>query len=134
MKATNRRRCRMRWPALLVGLLVCAAAALAQTQVAPMPRKVQVEDVKIQGNIQIPTHRIIPFIKTRAGQDFNEETVQEDLKSLYATKLFANVNASKQFTAAGGVIVFFSVVETPSKIENIRYQGSYHIKAKELET
>jgi outer membrane protein assembly complex protein YaeT len=133
MKATNRRQSRMRWPALLLGLLAGAAAAYAQTQVAPMPRKIQIEDVRIQGNIQIPTHRIMPFIKTRAGQDYNEETIQEDVKNLYATKMFANVNSSKQFTK-GGVIIFFSVVETPSKIESLRYQGSYHIKDKELET
>jgi outer membrane protein assembly complex protein YaeT len=133
MKATKRRRCRMRWPALLLGLFACAAAAYAQTQVAPMPHKVQIEDVRIQGNVQIPTHRIMPFLKARAGQDYNEETIQEDVKNLYATKMFANVNSSKQFTK-GGVIIFFSVVETPSKIESIRYQGSYHIKDKELET
>src|SRR5713101_4721422 len=58
---------------VLVGLLLCAAAALAQTPVAPMPRKVLVEDVRIQGNIQTPTHRIVPHIKTRAGQDYNED-------------------------------------------------------------
>jgi outer membrane protein assembly complex protein YaeT len=133
MNATNRRRCRMRWPALLLGLWVCAMAAYAQTQIAPTPRKVQVEDVRIQGNIQIPSHRIMPHIKTRAGQDYNEETVQDDVKNLYATKMFANVSSSKQFTK-DGVIIFFSVVETPSKIETIRYQGSYHIKDKELET
>jgi outer membrane protein assembly complex protein YaeT len=133
MKATKRRRCRMRLPALLAGLLLCVAAARGQTQVAPMPRKVQVEDVKIQGNIQTPAQRIMPFIKTRPGQDYNEETVQEDVKNLYATKMFANVNSSKQFTK-DGVIIFFSVVETPSKIESIHYQGSYHIKDKELET
>jgi outer membrane protein assembly complex protein YaeT len=123
----------MRLPVLLAGLLACVAPARALSQVAPMPRKVQVEDVKIQGNIQTPTQRIMPYIKTRPGQDYNEETVQDDVKNLYATKMFANVNSSKQFTK-DGVIIFFSVVETPSKIESIRYQGSYHIKDKELET
>lgn len=124
----------MRCPAVLAGLLLCAAAALAQTPVAPMPRKVLVEDVRLQGNIQIPTHRIMPFIKTRAGQDYNEDAIQEDLKTLYGTKLFANVNASKQFMPSGNVIVFFSVVETPSKIENIDYGKSGHLKIKELES
>jgi outer membrane protein assembly complex protein YaeT len=132
MIATDR-RCRLRWTAVLGGLLLCITAAFAQTPVAPMPRKVQVEDVRIQGNVQIPTHRIVPFIKTRAGQDYSEDVIQEDIKNLYATKLFANVQAAKQFTNSGNVIVYFSVVETPSKIERIEYLGGGHLKIKDLE-
>src|SRR5437870_4172683 len=133
MKATDRRRSRMRCSVVLAGLLAVGAAAFAQTS-APTPRKVQIEDIRIQGNVQIPTYRIVPFLKTRAGQDYSEEAIQEDLKNLYATKLFANVSASKQFTNLGNVIVFFSVVETPSKIESIRYEGSFHLKMKDLES
>src|SRR5262245_65889647 len=111
MKATDPRFCRMRWLALLAGLLTCAAAVHAQTPAAPSSRKVLIEDVRVQGNVQIPTHRITPFIKTRPGQDYNEDAIQEDVKNLYATKLFANVQASNQLAASGNVIVFFSVVE-----------------------
>jgi outer membrane protein assembly complex protein YaeT len=132
MTATDR-RCRLRWTAVLGGLLLCIAAAFGQTPVAPVPRKVQVEDVRLQGNVQIPTHRIMPHIKTRAGQDYSEDAIQEDIKNLYATKLFANVQAAKQFTKEGNVIVFFSVVETPSKIERIEYKGGGHLKIKDLE-
>src|SRR5262245_14769664 len=133
MKATDRCRCPMRRPALLLALLLCAAAGYAQTSVTPLSRKVQIEDVRVQGNVQIPTHRIVPYIKTRAGQDYNEDAIQEDIKNLYATRLFANVQAAKQFTSNGNVIVFFSVAETPSKIENIRYEGSGNWKPKDLE-
>src|SRR5262249_11663482 len=108
-------------------------AAFGRRSGAAGPRKVLVEDVRIQVNVQIPTHRIVQFIKTRAGQDYNEDSIQEDLKSLYGTKLFANVSASKQFTSSGNVIVFFSVVETPSKIDKIEYRGGGHLKIKELE-
>lgn len=134
MIATDPRSRRVRWLAGCAGLLTCVAAALAQVSVAPAPRKVLVEDVRIQGNVQIPPHRIIPYIKTRAGQDYNEDAIQEDLKNLYATKLFANVNASKQFTPSGNVVVYFSVVETPSKIDKIEYRGGGHLKIKDLES
>jgi len=134
MNATDPRSRRVRWLAASAGLLTCVATALAQTSVAPVPRKVLVEDVRVQGNVQIPTHRIVPYIKTRAGQDYNEDAIQDDLKNLYATKLFANVNASKQFTPSGNVIVYFSVVETPSKIDKIEYRGGGHLKLKDLES
>lgn len=136
MSATDRSRRPLRRvvAAGLAGLFLLAAVSMAQNQVAPMPRKVQIEDIRIQGNLTIPSHRIVPFIKSRAGQDYNEDAIQEDIKNLYTTKLFGNVQASTQQMANGNVIVFFSVVEAPSKIEKIDYVGGGHLKPSELET
>jgi outer membrane protein assembly complex protein YaeT len=133
MIAIARLCCRVRRVAVLV-VLLSLAAATGMAQNAPMPRKVLVEDVRIQGNVQIPTYRIVPYIKTRAGQDYNEDAIQEDIKNLYGTRMFANVQASKQVSNTGNIIVYFSVVETPSKIDKIEYRGGGHLKISELET
>jgi outer membrane protein assembly complex protein YaeT len=136
MPATDRLRCPVSRiaSAALAGLLLCTAAILAQTTAVPLARKVLIEDIKWQGNLTIPTQRIVPYIKTRAGQEYNEDAIQEDIKNLYATKLFGNVQASKQETADGNVILIFSVVEAPSRIENIRYEGGGHLKISDLES
>jgi outer membrane protein assembly factor BamA len=89
----------------LAGLLVGAPGVPAQEQAA----KVLVDDVIPQGNHQVPTQKIISLIKTRPGLEYKQETVDEDVRKLYETKLFANIQVLKQPMPDGKVKVFFLV-------------------------
>src|SRR5205814_7917385 len=52
----------------------------------------------------------------------------------YATKLFANVKASKQDSGENKVKVYFLVTEFTVAIQEIVYNGAKHLKPDELET
>src|SRR5437588_6375188 len=131
MKATDRFISLLRGMALaLFGMLVCGTSVLSQQQ----PAKVLIEDVIPQGNRQVPTQKIISLIKTRPGLDYKQETIDEDVKALYETKLFANIQVYKLPAPDNKVKVYFIVAEYPSTIQEIIYNGAKHLKPDELES
>jgi outer membrane protein assembly complex protein YaeT len=111
--------------ASLLALLLGGAACLAQAP-APSGRPV-ISDVIIQGNRQVSADRIRAQIKTRPGADYNPEVVQEDVRSLYATRQFANVRAQEEQDGPGRVRVYFYVRELRSTVEEVVYQGNKHL-------
>ena len=119
-----------RTTAALIAVLLCAVTCLAQTQ----PTKILVEDVIPQGNHYIPPQKIISLIKTRPGAEYSDDTVQGDVRTLYGTKLFANVRVNTQRTADDKVKVYFIVAEYPTTVQEVIYVGAKHIKPDELET
>ena len=109
--------------AALAGLLLASAAGLAQV---PAPDgRVLVSEVVIKGNKLVPAEEIRNRIKTRAGQEYVPAAVEEDVRTLYATRQFGNVYAEKVDAAPDRVQVVFSVVEYPSRVEKVEYR---HIK------
>ena len=117
MNATERFPARARRTVgVLVGLLLAGAVSLAQGPVTPAPAKVLVADVIVQGSKTTPPQRILSFIKTRPGAEFNQETLNEDVRQIYAKGFFANVCAEKKYNPDGNVIIYFNVADTPSII------------------
>src|SRR5437773_12257957 len=113
MIATDRIGWRVRRiTAVLVGMLLCGVVGLAKT----VPPKIIVEDVVPQGNRLVPSQRIIGLIKTRPGNEYLQETIAEDVRKLYQTKLFANVRAQAQPTGENKVKVYFYVAEFTTTI------------------
>src|SRR5438105_1391002 len=131
MKAMDRLVTPLRRAAIaLAGLLLCSPLVPAQDP----PAKVLVDDVIPQGNHQVPPQKIISLIKTRPGLEYKQETVDEDVRKLYETKLFANIQVVKQPTPDGKVKVYFLVAEYPSIVQEIIYDGAKHLKPDELES
>jgi outer membrane protein assembly complex protein YaeT len=124
------------WPSatrcavVLTGLLLGSTASLAQPP-APAGRLV-VSDVIIQGNHQVPAEQVKVQLKTRAGCDYSPATLEEDVRTLYATKQFGNVSASTQEDGPGKIKVFIIVRDYPQTVEKITYLGNKHLKDDEL--
>lgn len=114
---------------VLAGLLLCAAPALTQA-----PEKLLVADVIPQGNRSVPTQKIISLIRTRPGTEYSQDTVNEDVRRLYETRLFGNVQVRTQRTPDNKMTVHFLVAEYPSTIQEILYQGAKHLKQDELDS
>ena len=71
-----------------------------------------VEDVRIVGNTTVPTASIRNLIRTRAGDKYDPQTVEEDYQRIYRElRKFYNVTARAEPTATGGVVVVFEVEE-----------------------
>ena len=104
---------------LLLGGVACLAQAPAP---APAGRAI-ISDVIIQGNRQVATEAIRAHIKTRPGVEYNPEVVQEDVRSLYATRQFANVRAQEEQDGPGRVKIYFYIRDLRSIVEEVIYQG-----------
>ena len=96
---------------IFIVLLICGFALTAAAQ----NQGKLVESLDIQGNRRLTDKEILPHIKTRPGELFDEKQVKEDLKSLHALGLFSQRNTRfvTQEGLRGGVSVIFEVMELP---------------------
>ena len=87
--------------------------------------EVTVVDVRVDGVRNVPLSKIVPQIHTRANRPFSDAIVQDDVRRLYATKMFDSVEP-KHLTVPGGVVVCFRVSERPL-IQYVRYVGNEEV-------
>jgi outer membrane protein assembly complex protein YaeT len=118
------------WAAVLAGLLLCRPSAPAQAP-APAARAI-VSDILIEGNRLIPSEQIKVHLKTRIGSEYNPAVVEEDVRTLYATRQFANIVADKVDDGPGKVKVLFRFRDYPQTVEKVTYLGAKHLKEDEL--
>jgi outer membrane protein assembly complex protein YaeT len=128
-----------------VGLVVAvfgAAAVLTGTisagRAQEPARRPLIADVVPQvippGSQSVPNQKIMSYLKTRAGIEYDPEMIGEDVRRLYETKLFADIRVLKQPAAENRVVVIFQLKELPGVIQEIVYRGAHHIKQDELES
>ena len=60
----------------------------------------------IEGNNIVSDATIVSKIKIRAGQPYNENVINTDVKNLYASGFFETVEAKRQDEFEGLVVVF----------------------------
>lgn len=132
MRATDRFQLgALHGAAVLLGLVLGGATARAQTPLAV--GKAMIADVRIQGNGHIPAQQIMAQLKTRPGTEFVPETIQEDVRNLYATKLYGNIEPVVKTEADGRLIVYFNFRDFPSVVEEVVYQGAKHLSQDDLD-
>ena len=91
-----------------------------------------VEDVRIVGNTTVPTATIRTLIRTRLGEKYDPQTVEEDYQRIYRElRKFSNVTARAEPTASGGVAVVFEV-EEQKQVRSISFRGNSRIDAVSL--
>jgi outer membrane protein insertion porin family len=90
-----------------------------------------VAEVRVVGNKSLPLEKITPFIQTRAGRAFDDDLVKDDVRRLYNSKMFLNVNTYFQNTPQGRIIIY-EVTERPMLLE-IKYVGNSQVRRKKLE-
>jgi outer membrane protein insertion porin family len=100
------------------------------TVVAPDLLNRTVEEVRVVGNAQVSTQMILNQVRTRVGEKFQPQQVQEDYQRIYSLKRFANVQAKVEPTATG-VIVIFEVTEE-KLIHSIQYTGNHTLSNDDL--
>lgn len=130
MLATDPRSGLVRLVAIaLAGILLNARPGLAQTA----PARVIVEDVIPIGNLLTPTQRIKGTLKTKPGTEFKQETIDDDVRTLYQTKLFAGIQVEVEKLPDNKVKIYFKVKEHPSTIQEIVFKGNKHLSTEDLE-
>ena len=111
-------------PAGVVPLPPADAAAPAAARPADL-----IVEVRIEGNETTEVSKL-PKLVTRAGQVFDPQAVEEDVRTLHRSRKFVDVHP-KYVRVADGVVVIFQVVERPA-LRYVKYVGNERISTRTL--
>ncbi|MBH64607.1 MAG: outer membrane protein assembly factor BamA [Alphaproteobacteria bacterium] len=113
-----------------VAILVLAGALFSLTPRvdAQSPSSFVVEEILVQGNQRIEGDTVRSYMGVAVGDRIDSAAINEALKALFATGLFADVNMRRE----GGSLVV-SVVENPI-INRLAFEGNRRIDDEALET
>ncbi len=81
-----------------------------------------ITEIRVEGNQRIEDATVISYMKTVVGDRFDAGRINDSLKSLFETGLFADVNLTRQ----GGTLVV-NVVENPI-INRLAFEGNRRIE------
>lgn len=90
-----------------------------------------ISKIDVVGNSVVSDATVLSKIKTRPQQKYNKNVINEDIKVLYSTGYFENIQIDKE-NLETGVLVKFIVKEKPV-IEKINIQGNRRIGRKRIE-
>ena len=85
------------------------AAQFSQTPQTNAPQTIArqtIQDVRIEGNLQVATADILRIIKTRPGRPFNATVLEEDKRALMQKTWFVDVRPKVQQTPDGYIVTF----------------------------
>ncbi|MDP3296649.1 MAG: outer membrane protein assembly factor BamA [Thermodesulfovibrionia bacterium] len=89
-----------------------------------------IKSIEIKGNKKIETETIQSKIKNRVSIPFSQETVQQDIKSLYGLGYFDDIEAEIE-PYEGGIKLIFVLKEKPTVI-SVDFQGNKEFDANKL--
>jgi outer membrane protein assembly factor BamA len=110
-----------------VGLLVCLSGwmtAQAQTQ----PTSKVIEAIEFRRLHRLPQWTIRAKIESQVGDVYSEEALRRDLKTLWKTRYFTDIQVKTEPGAQGGAIIRFEMTERQRQpaanlIEGIEFGG-----------
>lgn len=108
--------------ALFVASIFWATAVVAQDVDGP-----SVQRINVEGNQRIEESTVLSYMVLREGQPYSQAQVDQSLKTLFATGLFADV----QIQQSSGVVTV-KVVENPI-INRIAFDGNSKVSNKTLD-
>jgi len=111
----------------LLGAMSARAQNLQAPQSAPIIRSIEVD---YTGPSTVSKERILAQMRTRVGQPYSDQVVEQDVEALYKTGAVLNVRIFAE-PEGDGVKVIVSV-QTRSIVREIQIDGAQRIKAKRL--
>ncbi len=113
---------------LFPALLAPGAIARAQTTPTSNVQPGQggtIQAINVSGNRRIDTDTITSYMVVQVGDPFDPSTINESLKTLYATGLFQSVSINRD-----GNALDVAVVENPT-VDQVFFSGNKELKDKE---
>jgi outer membrane protein insertion porin family len=94
---------------------------------APVP---QVRDIVVEGNKRVEARVVLNRIQTKIGDSFSPGAVREDVRAIFASGLFDDVQVrTEEFE--GGVRLIFVIVERPL-LRELSFEGNREMKTDDL--
>ncbi len=115
---------------ILLGALVGWGILSIFTPAGACAQEERVTAVEVEGNKIVSTTTILAKVKTRPGDLFSQETVNEDIKRLYGTGFFTDVSADVR-PYQDGKLVRFVIQERPL-VAAIVITGVHHFRELKL--
>ncbi|MGQ9749796.1 outer membrane protein assembly factor BamA [Desulfosoma sp.] len=110
--------------------LVDAAQQMAQQVTVHVLAKAVVAEVAVRGTERIEPDAVLVQVKTKKGELLSNETLQEDIRSIYKMGFFETVAADVTDTDKGKQVTFV-VREKPSVVD-VKIEGNDKIKDKDI--
>jgi outer membrane protein insertion porin family len=118
------------WIASLCALLTTGIVRAQAPPSAPGPPVIRSIDVEYTGPASISKERILAQMRTKVGQLYSNEVVQEDIKALYGTGYIRNVRIFAQPQGDGVKVIV--AVQTNAVLREIEINGAERVKPKRL--
>lgn len=112
---------------LCLALVLVWAGVAATAQPADAQTSQYIEQIVVTGNQRIEPETIASYMTVDVGDAFDPRLIDDSLKSLFATGLFADVSIRRE-----GDSLIVQVVENPI-INRIAFEGNRDLKSEELE-
>jgi len=130
-------------PTAFVAVWLCMAAAHGQQPqvpggITPLPQPSataavdeanRIVEVRIEGNHATDVSKL-PKLVTRAGQIFDAQAIEEDVRTLHRCRKFVDVHP-KYVRVKEGVVVIFQVVERPM-LRYVKYVGNQRVPSRTI--
>ena len=110
------------WIASLCGLLTAVIVRAQAPQSAPGPPIIRSIEVEYTGPASISKERILAQMRTKVGQVYSNEIVQEDIKALHRTGYIRNVRIFAQPQGDGVRVIV--AVQTNAIVREIEITGA----------
>src|SRR6266480_138196 len=118
------------WVASICALLGAGVARAQAPQAAPGPPIIRSIDVQYTGSQTVSKERILAQMRTRVGQPYSNQVVEQDIAALYKTGSIQNVRIFAQPEGDGVKVIV--AVQTRAIMREIEITGAERIKAKRL--
>ena len=115
------------WAASICALLGAVSARAQEPAGPPMIRSI---DVEYTGPKLVSKERILAQMRTKVGQPFSDQVVEQDIETLYKTGAILNVRIFAQPEGDGVKVIV--AVQTRSIVREIEIDGAERIKPKRL--
>ncbi|HEY7427363.1 MAG TPA: POTRA domain-containing protein [Gemmataceae bacterium] len=117
---------------LSVGALMVLMSAGPLILPARAAEKFLVSDVIIQGSQRMSTEQIKVRLHTQAGKEFDPDALDEDVREMYKTRQFSNIQTLAEPDGPGKVKIYLVLGDLPGKVQKVTFLGAKHIKEEEL--
>src|SRR6516165_11373107 len=118
------------WIASLCTLFTAVIARAQAPPSPPGPPVIRAMEVEYTGPATISKERIVAQMRTKVGQVYSNEIVEEDIKALYKTGYIKNVRIFAQPEGDGVKVII--AVQTRAIIREIEITGAEHVSPKRL--
>src|SRR6516162_4617600 len=118
------------WIASFCTLITAVVARAQAPQTPPGPPVIRSIEVEYTGPATISKERILAQMRTKVGQVYTNEIVEDDIKALYKTGYIKNVRIFAQPEGDGVKVIV--AVQTRAIVREIEITGAERIKPKRL--
>src|SRR5213596_867583 len=118
------------WVAFICALLGAASARSQAPQASPGAPIIRSIEVQYTGPAMVSKERILAQMRTKVGQPYSDQVVEQDVEALYKTGAILNVRIFAEPEGDGVKVTV--AVQTRSIVREIVIDGAERIKAKKL--